>query len=89
MGVVDDVLKALDRIPVWKRLGQVPGEVDDLQKRVSSLETMLGGKWAPDVCRFCGERAVRMTSNLGPDRFGKMIENWTCGVCNQVDERRV
>jgi hypothetical protein len=28
MGIIDDILKALDRIPVWRRLQEIPGEVD-------------------------------------------------------------
>ena len=30
MGIVDDLLKALERIPIWKRLGEVPDEIDEL-----------------------------------------------------------
>jgi hypothetical protein len=60
MGVIEDMLKALDRIPGWARLQQVPNEVDELKAKVAALEEKLGGKWPPDVCRFCGERAVRL-----------------------------
>ena len=31
MSLLDDVMKVLDRIPIWKRLGEVPSEVDDLK----------------------------------------------------------
>ncbi|MFH0342813.1 MAG: hypothetical protein ACHBNF_11935 [Chromatiales bacterium] len=58
MGAIDDFLKMLDRIPIWRRLGEVPGEVDDLKRRVAELEQKLNGKWPPDVCEFCGTRAV-------------------------------
>ena len=37
MGIVDDVLKVLDRIPIWKRLQEVPREVDELKKRIAAL----------------------------------------------------
>lgn len=36
MGVVDDMLSA-DRIPIWKRLHQVPEEVDDLKHASARL----------------------------------------------------
>jgi hypothetical protein len=89
VGIVDDILKALDRIPLWKRLGQVPDEVDDLQRRVASLEEKLNGKWPPDVCRYCGARAVRLMDHKGPDTTGVITELWSCGECQQVDRRRV
>jgi len=59
------MLSALDRIPIWKRLHQVPEEVDDLKARISALEAKLGGKWPADICRFCGARAARLYSGAG------------------------
>jgi hypothetical protein len=44
MGLLEDVMKALDRIPVWKRLQGVPAEVDSLKGRIAALEEKLGGK---------------------------------------------
>ena len=84
MGVLDDVLKALDRIPIWKRLGEVPAEVDDLRKRVAELETKLNGKWPGDVCRYCGARAVYLAE---PPR-GK-FEKFLCKECGKADFRTV
>lgn len=89
MGIVDDTLKVLDRIPIWKRLGEVPAEVDGLMRRVAELEVKLNGKWPADVCRYCGERAVRLTTHRGPDARGIVTEHWTCGECQKVDHRRV
>jgi hypothetical protein len=42
MGIIDDILKALDRIPAWKRLQEVPSEVDQLKAKVAALEDKLG-----------------------------------------------
>jgi hypothetical protein len=30
--IIEDLMKALDRIPIWNCLGEVPAEVDDLKK---------------------------------------------------------
>jgi len=89
MGIIEDMLKALDRIPGWARLQQVPSEVDELKGKVAALEEKLGGKWPSDVCRFCGERAVRLHATLGPDSRGCMQENWQCGKCNKTEVRLV
>ena len=82
MGMIDDVLKALDRIPIWKRLGEVPAEVDELKRRVAELEEKLGTKWPGDVCPFCGERAWRMVEAGYADRKHRK-EHWGCSSCSQ------
>jgi hypothetical protein len=88
MGVLEDVQKMLDRIPIWKRLGEVPGEVDDLKRRVAELEAKYEGKFPPDVCKYCGERAVRMSHSMPPDDGkGKTRQEWTCAICQQVEIR--
>ena len=89
MGAIDDILKALDRIPIWKRLGEVPAEVDQLKTQVAALEAKLNGKWPADVCRYCGERAVRLMDHRGPDMHGVITELWECGACQQTDRRSV
>jgi hypothetical protein len=89
MGILEDVMSVLDRIPVWKRLQELPSEVDRLKNQVADLEQKLGGKWPADVCKFCGERAVRLANTLGPDAKGNMQENWKCSACNQMERRLV
>jgi hypothetical protein len=79
MGFVDDVMKVLDRIPGWKRLQEVPAEVDELKAKVAALEEMLGGKWPADVCKYCGERALRLGSTSGgADAKGNLKQQWHC-----------
>lgn len=82
----DDLMKLMDRFPIWKRLQGIPLEVDELKRSVAALEGKLNGKWPADVCRFCGERTARLTAQHGP-RDGAMIENWFCSACSQNDRR--
>jgi hypothetical protein len=88
MGLIDDILKALDRIPGWKRVQELPDEVDALARRISELEEKLGGKWPPDVCRFCGARAMRMSGAYGPNK-GMVEERWECSKCKRQDIRLI
>jgi len=85
MGVIEDIFNALDRIPIWKRLQDVPAEVDKLKEQVAELETKLGSNWPGDVCRLCGARAAR----IGHTSLNKtvIIERWDCGECKQSDFR--
>lgn len=87
MGVVDDVMKALDRIPAWKRMQTVGMEVDALAKRVEELEQKLNGKWPADVCRYCGERAARLRNAHPAQANGIVLEMWRCEACGQQDRR--
>jgi hypothetical protein len=86
MGMVDDILKAFDRIPVWKRLQEAPSEVDELKSRVAALEEKLGNKWPPDICRLCGARAARLGYSSVNDK-GIIVEWWDCEECTNSDFR--
>jgi ribosomal protein L40E len=83
--MIEDMLKALDRIPGWKRLQEVPNEVDELKAKVAALEEKLGGKWPADICRHCGERGARLEYS----RLEKTIsiERWDCEKCGYSDFR--
>jgi hypothetical protein len=87
MGILEDLMKALDRIPIWKRLNEVPSEVGDLKQRVAELETKLEGKWPADVCRFCGERAARLDYMIPANEKGIYREDWLCEKCQKEDRR--
>ena len=89
MGLLEDILNALDRIPVWRRLQGLPPEVDELKKRIAALEEKLGDKWPADVCKFCGARAARLQNMLGPDTKGNMRQQWACAECNQIEDRPI
>ena len=85
MGMIDDVLKAFDRIPIWKRLQDVPGEVDELKTRIAALEELTSGKALADACPFCGTRAFRLDR---VDMHGSR-EVWRCEVCKKIREVRL
>jgi uncharacterized protein with PIN domain len=87
MGLLEDMLKALDRVEVWKELQAAPKRISELESRVAELEGKLGGKWPADVCKYCGERAVRMYQKMGPIEGGKMRETWKCDKCSKHDTR--
>ena len=89
MGIIEDILKALDRIPIWKRVQELPAEVDDLKARVAELEHKLSGKYPPDVCKLCGTRALRLKNTLGPNTQGNMREIWVCEECTKHETRLV
>jgi hypothetical protein len=85
MGTLEDIRKWLKEIPLWKELDTIPARTAALEKRVTELEDKLNGKWPPDVCRLCGERAARI-GNTVLDKTTE-ISRWDCTACNNSDFR--
>lgn len=84
MSLLDDIIKLFDRWDDGRRMREAPSRIDALEKRVAELEQKLGGKYPPNVCRFCGERAARLTFSQAADKSMNK-EHWTCGECGKVD----
>ena len=57
----------------WGPIRGAPAKIEALEKRVAELEEKLGGKWPPEVCKFCGERQVRMRWSRPTDK--KMVQD--------------
>lgn len=90
MGMLEDMLKALERIPIWKRVAALPERHDSLEARVKALEEKLAGPRA-DECPVCGARAFKRVGSK-PHRamgdLGVMDDQYMCAECNH-EERRV
>lgn len=91
MGAIDDFMKMLDRIPIWKRLGEVPAEIDQLKAQMAALEKRLE-KVPGETCLACGERAMRVTYSTGVRGGAENAhrrDDYTCEKCGHVEERLV
>jgi hypothetical protein len=86
VGIIEDILKALDRIPVWKRLQGLPAEHEALARRIGALEEKLGEHWPGDVCRSCGARAAHVVHSH-TEKGGIVCEAWECKECMYRDFR--
>ncbi len=91
MGVIEDVLKALDRIPMWKRLSSMPDEVAALRSRVAALEARLA-KATGDQCPRCRAMEYKLIDSgpaSGPaGELGIWVDRFACSACgyrNQHD----
>lgn len=86
MGLIDDVMKALDRWEVWRDVQALPAKQIALEKRVAKLEDLLAGKAPADYCRHCGKRAARYQRTVGS--AGAKMEVWKCEECSWTDKRK-
>lgn len=87
MGILEDVMKALERIPVWKRLTALPNEVEALQKRVAALEAKLGPKTG-QPCPMCDERTMKVVSTEDHPEFafaGLKLDHMRCESCGHEE----
>jgi len=93
MGILEDVMKTLDRIPVWKRLQALPPEVDALAKRVAALEARLAPATG-DQCPKCRAMAFKLErTEPEPPPWGSMgaMQNvLQCSSCGyqRIDKQR-
>jgi predicted nucleic-acid-binding Zn-ribbon protein len=87
MSIIDDILKALDRIPVWKRVSALPAEVDALKKRVEALEARLAPVTG-DRCPKCRAMAFTLDSSGPMPVFADLgVRQYTykCMACGYTD----
>ena len=89
MGLLEDIMKTLERIPAWKRLQGLPDHVQRLEARIAQLEAQLGPA-AGDVCPKCKARTFRLISSRPHPTFGRLgglEDTLTCSNCQHTEQR--
>lgn len=85
-----DLNALLEKVPVWKRLVELPRYVNELEQRVRALEEKLGQPLSKEACPSCGEKAFFVTSSA-PDpvmgEVGAMRRTYTCRACGFTENR--
>jgi len=81
-----DLLKILDKIPLWKRISSLPDKYASLEKRVIELENKI--KYTPGTCPSC------TSSNFGVEsmRRGEQKPNlrkFACQDCGYSEIRTI
>ncbi len=88
MGILEDILKALDRIPNWKRIQESPKQIEALERRIAALE-QLKTLPAGDRCPSCGAMTYKLTrSTPSPEPWGSMgarQDHYQCSACQYQD----
>lgn len=84
MGLLDDILKALDRVPAWKRLQHLSAEIDGLRARVETLEAKLSSPTGECCPRCKAMTFMLLDSAPAPDGFaalGARNDHYRCSAC--------
>ena len=90
MGLLEDIITALERFPVWKRLTGMPAELDALKARVAELEAKLG-ETPGEQCPQCRQHALIMERSEPDPLFGgvgTMLEHMRCNSCGYTQQRQ-
>ncbi|AJY17842.1 hypothetical protein L0Z13_08515 [Burkholderia multivorans] len=89
MGLLEDIMKTLERVPGWKRISGAPAEIDALKARVAALEAKLapGGQ----MCPLCNEPAMKVTASIPHPEFdfaGVKLDTLRCSACGHEETRQ-
>lgn len=90
MGILEDVMKALERIPAWKRVSALPEEVDELKKRIAALEAKLGPA-SGEQCPICRAPTLKVISSAPDPDFGfagVQLDKMKCDACGHSESRQ-
>jgi hypothetical protein len=88
--MIEDVMRALERIPIWKRISSLPDEVERLKARVAELEAQLAGG-ARNACPVCLARTFECVSSTTDPMFGRlgvMADTYRCSACQHSEIRQ-
>jgi ribosomal protein L37AE/L43A len=81
MGIIEDIMKAFDRIPGMKDIQALPEKVQALELRIASLEAVLA-RCPAEGCPFCGALAFRLERVY----MHGTREIWHCEECGKKRE---
>jgi hypothetical protein len=88
MGILEDVIKALERIPAWKRMQDLPQQVSQLQARVAALEAELAPATG-DQCPKCRSMSFMLDrTEPQPPPWGEMGEMQDVRICSSCGYQR-
>ena len=83
MGLLEDIIRALERVPGWKRIAATPDDLDALKVRVEALEARLAPATG-EICPKCRKPSFRVVSNRPMPHFewaGKSLDTLRCDAC--------
>ena len=87
-------MKALEALPIWKRVTALPDRVEALERRLAALESSGNRPPSSGSCRFChaplrviDEQPDPVFGDLGKMRLTLKCENPDCGkVTSRLDK---
>lgn len=84
-----DINELLEKIPIWKRLIQLPDRIDEIEKRIKTIEDKISG--SGELCPYCQQPAGKLleikphpvTGDLGVN-----VYYYECTNCHKKFDRQ-
>jgi uncharacterized protein with PIN domain len=89
MGLLEDIIRTLERVPGWKRIAAMPEEMDALKKRIDALEAKLAPATG-EQCPICKSPTLRVIASAPHKHFGAMgtkEDTLRCDACGHQEAR--
>lgn len=91
MGLLEDIVKTLERIPAWKRLKDVPTDLDALRARVAAVEAQLAGG-SGSQCPICQAPGFKVVSSVPHPDWGEIdgsrMDRYECPACQHSEMKK-
>lgn len=90
MGILEDILSALERIPGWKRIKESPERIDALEQRLKAIERLMAGG-SGQLCPICNSPKFKRTASKPDPGFefaGVMRDFYRCEECGHSENRQ-
>ncbi|MFL9863214.1 hypothetical protein PQR67_03390 [Paraburkholderia fungorum] len=89
MGLLEDIMKTLERVPGWKRIVAAPAEIDELKARLAKLEAQLS-QAGGEICPVCRKAAFKVIKSIPHPEFGfagTKLDTMKCSACGHEESR--
>ncbi|EEB70302.1 conserved hypothetical protein [Ruegeria sp. R11] len=84
---VSDMLKILEKAPIWKSLKEMPHRIEALEARVAELEAKPSKPEHLETCEMCGKSAkiTKVQDHPMFGDFGIKLRTVTCEDGHSID----
>jgi transcription elongation factor Elf1 len=86
---ISDILAILDKIPIWKKLKEMPSKIESLEKRIAELENKT--LKPNEVCPRCHSEEYSVVSTYPIKEMLRTfnVRQYQCKVCDFKEEIRI
>jgi len=82
--MIKDINELLEKIPIWKKLVQLPDRLDGIEKRLKSIEDKMSG--SGELCPYCKQPTLQLLEIKPHKLFGEAglkVGSYKCNNCKK------
>lgn len=88
--MIKDINELLEKIPIWKKLVQLPDRLDGIEKRLKSIEDKMSG--SGELCPYCKQPTLQLLEIKPHKLFGDAglkVGFYKCNNCKKDFEKEL